>query len=42
MLNHGQTTLTHIASEMGHANHSPISKKLAKIRKQAEAFFDQL
>jgi hypothetical protein len=42
LLNNGHTKLTDIASEMGYANHSPISKKLAKIRKQAEAFFDQL
>lgn len=40
LLNSGYTKLTDIAAEMGYANHSPISKKLAKIRRQAEAYFD--
>jgi hypothetical protein len=40
LLSSGYTKLTDIAGAMGYANHSPISKKLAKIRKQAEAFFD--
>jgi len=30
-----------IAERLGYANHSPIAKKLARIRRQAEAFFDQ-
>jgi hypothetical protein len=41
LLSSGYTQLTDIAVEMGYANHSPISKKLAKIRRQAKAFFDQ-
>ena len=41
LLSSGYTTLTDIAAEMGYANHSPISKKLARIRKQAQAFFKQ-
>lgn len=31
--------LTDVAKELGYANHSLISKKLAKIRKQAQEFF---
>jgi hypothetical protein len=40
LLNSGFTNLTDIAQELGYANHSPISKKLAKIRKRAEQFFE--
>ena len=29
-----------IAEQLGYANHSPIAKKLAKIRRQAEVFFE--
>lgn len=29
-----------IAEKLGYANHSPVSKKLAQIRRQAEKFFD--
>ena len=29
-----------IAEKLGYANHSPVSKKLAEIRRQAEYFFD--
>jgi DNA-binding NarL/FixJ family response regulator len=29
-----------IAERLGYANHSPIAKKLARIRRQAEAYFD--
>lgn len=29
-----------IAERLGYANHSPVSKKLARIRRQAEKFFD--
>jgi hypothetical protein len=29
-----------IAEQLGYANHSPISKKLAQIRRQAEQYFD--
>lgn len=40
LLNSGLTNLTDVAKELGYANHSPISKKLARIRKQAEKFFE--
>ena len=40
LLTSGHTNLTDIAEVMGYANHSPISKKLANIRRQAEMFFD--
>lgn len=40
LLSSGLTNLTDVAVELGYANHSPISKKLAKIRKQAEKFFE--
>lgn len=39
LLSSGLTSLTDVAKELGYANHSPISKKLAQIRKQAEKFF---
>lgn len=41
LLSSGYTKLTDIAAELGYANHSPISKRLAKIRRQAQAFFGQ-
>lgn len=40
LLTSGYTKLTDVAEAMGYANHSPISKKLARIRRQAEMFFD--
>jgi hypothetical protein len=40
LLSSGYTKLTDIAAEMGYANHSPISKKLAKIRQLALAYFE--
>lgn len=42
LLSSGVTKLTEIASILGYANHTPVSKRLARIRKQAEAFFDQM
>jgi hypothetical protein len=39
LLASGYTKLTDVATEMGYANHSPISKKLARIRRQAQKFF---
>lgn len=39
LLNSGVTNLSDIADELGYANHSPISKRLAKIRQRAEQFF---
>lgn len=41
LLSSGYTKLHDIAAELGYATHSPISKKLAKIREQARVFFDQ-
>ena len=29
-----------IAEHLGYANHSPVAKRLAQIRRQASAFFD--
>lgn len=29
-----------IAERLGYANHSPIAKKLARIRRQAQVFFE--
>lgn len=42
LLSSGVTRLTEIASILGYANHTPVSKRLARIRKQAETFFDQM
>ena len=39
LLSSGLTNLTDVAKELGYANHSPISKKLAKIRRRAEEYF---
>jgi hypothetical protein len=41
LLHSGYTQLGDIAGEMGYANHSPISKRLAQIRRQAARHFDQ-
>ncbi len=41
LLSSGCTSLADIAADLGYANHSPISKKLAKIRQRAADFFDQ-
>lgn len=35
-LRNGATNLTEVAEEMGYANHSPVSKALAEIRRKAE------
>ncbi len=40
LLSGGYTKLTDIAAEMGYANHSPISKKLTRIRRQTQLYFD--
>lgn len=37
-LRNGMTRVGDIASELGYANHSPVSKALAKIRKRAERY----
>lgn len=42
LLNSGLSSLSDIANELGYANHSPISKKLAKIRRRAEEYFAAL
>ena len=39
-LRRGATGPVDIASELGYANHSPVSKALAKIRRKAEKFFN--
>lgn len=41
LLSSGVTKLTEVASILGYANHTPVSKRLARIRRQAETFFDQ-
>lgn len=40
LLNSGVTKLTEVASILGYANHSAVSKRLARIRDQAARFFD--
>lgn len=40
LLSSGYSKLHDIAAELGYATHSPISKKLVKIREQARTFFD--
>lgn len=42
LLNSGTTKLTDIAGIMGYKNHSPISKKLVRIRAKARQHFDEL
>lgn len=42
LLSSGVTKLTEIAQMLGYANHSAISKRLARIRQQAEVFFRQV
>ncbi|MEU8346628.1 sigma-70 family RNA polymerase sigma factor [Spirillospora sp. NPDC048832] len=39
MLHSGVTKLTEIADLLGYANHSPVSKRLARIREKASAYF---
>lgn len=41
LLNSGFTSKTEIADILGYANHSAVSKRLARIRTSAERFFDQ-
>jgi hypothetical protein len=40
LLNSGVTSRTEIASILGYANHSAVSKRLATIRQAAKTFFD--
>lgn len=42
LLRSGLTKLTDVAEELGYANHSAVSKRLARIRQQALLYFDQL
>jgi hypothetical protein len=42
LMNSGVTKLTEVAGELGYANHSAVSKRLARIRKQAQEFFDHM
>jgi len=41
LLHSGMTKLTDIASELGYANHSPVSKRLDRIRTKAAQHFDR-
>jgi hypothetical protein len=41
LLNSGVTSKTEIANILGYANHSAVSKRLAQIRRAAEAHFDE-
>lgn len=41
LLNSGHTNLTDIAEVMGYKTHSPISKKLSRIRALASQQFDR-
>lgn len=41
LLNSGVTSKTEIAELLGYANHSAVSKRLAQIRRAAEAYFDE-
>jgi hypothetical protein len=41
LLSSGVTRKTEIANILGYANHSAVSKRLAQIRRTAEAFFDE-
>ncbi len=41
LLNSGVTSKTEIANLLGYANHSAVSKRLAQIRRTAEAYFDE-
>jgi hypothetical protein len=40
LLRNGTTKLTEIADIMGYRNHSPVSKRLARVRDMAARFFD--
>lgn len=42
LLRSGVTGVGDIAKRLGYANHSPVSKKLARIRRKAEAYFREL
>jgi DNA-directed RNA polymerase specialized sigma24 family protein len=39
LLSSGVTKLTEIAQIMGYSNHSPVSKRLERIRREAAQFF---
>jgi hypothetical protein len=41
LLDSGMTSMTEIADVLGYASHSPVSKRLAQIRRAAIAYFDQ-
>lgn len=40
LLRSGVTRVGEIASQLGYAYHSPVSKALARIRRKAANFFD--
>lgn len=39
LLYSGHTNLTEVADLTGYSNHSPVSKRLSRIRQQAAQFF---
>ena len=41
LLQSGVTRVGDVASILGYKNHSPVSKRLAKIRKKAAEYFDE-
>lgn len=41
LLNSGVTSRSEIADVLGYANHSPVSKRLAQIRRAAEVYFGE-
>ncbi|MGH3305765.1 MAG: hypothetical protein ACRDOK_29700 [Streptosporangiaceae bacterium] len=41
LLRSGHTKVGDIAGILGYRNHSPVSKRLARIRRKAEAYFEQ-
>ncbi|MGP4027288.1 sigma-70 family RNA polymerase sigma factor [Actinomadura sp. 3N407] len=41
LLNSGYTRLGDVADMLGYANHSPVSKRLARVRRRAESYFDR-
>jgi hypothetical protein len=42
LLSKGVTRVGDVAAELGYANHSTISKRLVRIRRKAEAYFDEI
>jgi len=40
LLTSGTTKIGDVAEVLGYGNHSPVSKRLAQIRSQASAYFN--